>query len=333
MSKVEWNGYNLFKLENDKGVVVTICDLGATIVDFLVPDKLGKKVNIVLGYDTSEKYLNGNSFIGGVVGLWGNRIANGEYKLNGIKKYLERNKNHHHLHGASCNLHKIKWNVIEHSKNSVWLMTTVMKGTAGYPANVEVLVKYELTSKSELCIKYQAYSDKECPINLTQHSYFNLNRDNSSTLNHELLVNADSYWATDESQIPTMIMPVEGSEFDFREQKEIGSTIKSKLLKLTNGYDHCFLLNKTITGFSGRIHNKESGISLEFYTDQTGVQIYTGNNLNLDTDGFDKHCGICFETQIFPNQVNMPERPISESFVSPSNPYFRETIIAVTTFF
>jgi aldose 1-epimerase len=329
MSKTNWNGYNLFKLKNAGGVSVTISDLGATIVDFLVPDKSGNKVNIVLGYDTPDKYLNGGSFIGGVVGLWGNRIDNGKYELDGTEYQLEQNEHSNHLHGASCNLHKVQWSLVEHTNELVHLTTEVCEGVAGYPANVCVSVKYELTPESELCITYQAHSDSECPINLTQHSYFNLDGHNGQILDHELLVNADSYWAMDENQIPTVKTLVDGTALDFREQKKVGDNIGHLSLDTTKGYDHCFVLNKSVTGYSGRIHSEKSGITLDFYTDQTGVQVYTGNNLDSSVDGFGKHCGICFETQVFPNQVNMKGQRESDSFVSPSNPYVRETVIEI----
>lgn len=307
-----WGGVQLYSLINSQGTQVDISDLGATIVNFWVKDKNDQPINIVLGYDEPEEYLDSNVYFGAVVGPWANRIAAGQFELQGTLLQLDKNEGDNHLHGGSCQLHKKVWSLVQCSSTDVIFSIKVKQGEAGYPANIDIQVHYSLTDENELVIEYKASPDNATPLNLTQHSYFNLSHQ-PDILEHSIQINSKEYWHIDESSIPKTLSSVAHSPMDLRESVLLHRYLKQKPDYLTNtqGFDHCWVLNADIHEVCAYVSCVETGLTLSMYTDQPGVQFYSGNFLKGTParDGRDchQHAGLCLEAQLFPNQVNMPE--------------------------
>lgn len=309
----KWGEYTLFSLTNSNLIHVDITDLGASLVNFYVPEKGGRRINIVLGYDTAKAYLEGDAFIGGVVGPWANRINGGAFRLDGNTVQLEQNEGANHLHGASAGLHKKHWEVETVTRQKITLKTRIKQGEAGFPANISIYVTYQLTNDNALNIHYKAQSDGTTPINLTQHAYFNLSGGEENILDHMIHIDAETYLAIDDQFIPSRKCAVAGTAMDFRQPMRIGSYIHldDEQLLIAGGYDHCWCLNGRGLRPIAQVYAKKTGITLNIATDQVGVQFYSGNSLQ-DIDGrngaiYQKYDGLCLETQCYPDQVNMTE--------------------------
>ena len=305
-----WGDYTLFSLSNGLGSEVEITDLGACIINFWVADKQHKRVNIVLGYDTPKQYLEGNVFLGAVVGPWANRVKNGQFILDGKTHQLERNEGDNHLHGASANVGDKRWKLVEHTQNKLTLSTHIDEGEAGFPAAIQCQVTYTLTEDNCLDISYLAKANKRTPINLTQHSYFNLSQ-TSTILDHHIALASNHYLHVDEQSIPIEKRSVDDTPMDLRENKRIGTVIPNNYQQLQSakGFDHCYLLEGNIDTPVASVYSEDTGIELNLFTDQKGVQFYSGNFLN-NVEGrngqtYHPHSGFCLETQHYPDQVNM----------------------------
>jgi len=298
-------------------MAVEISNYGATLVSIHVPDKDGNDGNVLLGYDDIKGYYAGKSYFGCVVGRYANRIANATFKLDGKEYHLPKNDGVNWLHGGVNSIDKQVWD--GRIMNDAIRLTTVMKdGDNDYPGNVKLTVVYSLRADNRLVIDYSATTDQTTVLNISNHAYFNLTGDPSNTiLDHEITINADVFTPVDSTLIPTSeLRKVVGTPFDFTHSKKIGKDIdqQDQQLIFGKGYDHNFVLNTHdgTTPVVEVIENK-SGRKMEVFTNQPGVQFYTGNFLNGSEKGrgiaFEHRTGFCLETQQFPdapNQSNFP---------------------------
>ncbi|MGL6313594.1 aldose epimerase family protein [Vibrio sp. WXL103] len=305
-----WGNYRLFSLTNNQGTQVDISDLGATIVNFFVRDKNDQTMNIVLGYSTPSEYIQGKSYLGCVVGPWANRIANGSYLFAGQRYQLEQNEQTNHLHGGVANIGKKCWEVVEQTPQSIVMCVSVVEGEAGYPADIDLHVGYLLTDNNELCIEYKAIPHGPSPINMTQHSYFNLDG-SKDILGHSIQVSSDCYLEVDNRSIPQRQSSVINTPFDLRQPTVIGDRIIADHHQVTaaQGFDHCWCFFPAGVDKFATLCSPQSGLSLEVYSDQMGMQLYSGNFLadEAGRDGqiYQQHAGVCLETQCYPDLVNM----------------------------
>ena len=311
----------LFTLTNTNGVKATISTYGGTLTSLLVPDKAGQLGNVVLGFDKLDGYLSpafrkSNPYFGALIGRYGNRIAKGRFSLDGHSYQLPINNNGNSLHGGQVGFNQKVWQAQPGTSaegQTLTLSYFSKDGEEGYPGNLQVTVVYTLTADNTLRLAYTATTDKATPLNLTNHSYFNLALGTSQdVLAHQVTLPADRYTVVDATQIPTgELRPVQGTPFDFRQPHAIGERIG----QVPGGYDHNWVLN----GANGQhlaaiVHDPATGRTLEVRTDQPGVQFYTGNFLDGTLTGhnglqYRKHAGFCLETQHFPDSPNQPGFP------------------------
>ena len=331
----------IFTLTNRDGVVARLMSRGATLVSLEVPDRDGKKADVVLGFDDLAGYeSNRNQHFGCVAGRFANRIAKGRFTLDGHEYQLALNDGPNHLHGGvKRNLDKVVWQAEELTTDAgpaVRFRYTSPDGEEGYPGNLTVTVTYTLTDANELRIDYEATTDKATPVNLTNHSYFNLAGAGAKTaLDHELMVNADRYTPVDETLIPTgEIAPVAGTPLDFRQPRKIGERIEQLAGTSTKGYDHNYVLNKQEGELSlaARLRDPASGRTLTVSTTEPAVQVYSGNFLH-DQAGrgglaYPQRSGVCLETQHYPDSVNQPSFP--NVILRPGETYRQTTVFALT---
>lgn len=309
----------LYTLENKNGMKIAVSDFGATLVKILVADKDGKVRDVVLGYDDAEGYDKGDKFFGAIVGRIANRIGGASFELNGKRYDLVKNDNDNNLHSGLDFYNKRVWEVKEADDCHVTFALESPHMDQGYPGNFKIEVTYTLTDDNEIKIHYHGTTDQDTIVNMTNHSYFNLNGEESgSVLSQKVWLDADAFTRADNFSIPTgEILPVEGTPMDFREEKTLGRDIDQdyEALNFGHGYDHNWVLNGTGYRKVGTLTSDESGIKMEIFTDRPGVQIYTGNFIE-DAVGKGGHVyadrsAVCFETQLFPDAVN------KEMFASP----------------
>ncbi|MEO6070232.1 MAG: aldose epimerase family protein [Chitinophagaceae bacterium] len=316
----------LFTLTNNKGSQVKVTNYGGTVTSWLTADKEGNVSNIVLGFDSLSGYLAKPPYFGATVGRYGNRIADAQFKIGNNTYHLAANNGKNQLHGGIKGFDKVVWDVMEplDSLPALTLHYISKDGEEGYPGNLTTTVKFQLTDDYELVIEYSAETDKATPVNLTNHSYFNLTGDVSNTiLNHTLMIDADRYTPVDTTLIPTGVLaPVKGTPFDFTSPQSIGARID--LVK--GGYDHNFVLNKPTDAFSrvAVLSDSISGRTLEVYTTEPGLQFYSGNFLdgtlkNRDGKPLNQHAALCLETQHFPDSPNKPSFP--STILQPGDQY------------
>lgn len=293
------------------GVEAEVLDYGATIRTLVVPDQSGNPVDVVLGYDNLEGYLSNRGYLGATIGRFGNRIGKGTFELNGKTYQLATNNGVNHLHGGNKGFDKVIWDA-EAVEDGVKFSRLSTDGEEGYPGNLQVEVTMSVKNRG-LELKYHAVSDQDTVINLTNHSYFNLN--GMGDVQEQLLqIHADYFTANDEGCLPTgELVPVEGTAMDFREPKAIGKDADNEeaCVKPFCGYDVNFVLreeNPAITAYS-----EKSGITMKVITDQPGVQLYTANNMAPRTGKYGIKYGhrsaFCLETQHFPDCIHHPQWP------------------------
>jgi aldose 1-epimerase len=324
-----------YKLENNNGVVIELLNLGGIITSIKTPDSSGKIADIALGFDDPKQFLENHPYFGALVGRFANRIAHGKFTLEGKEYNLAQNNGTNHLHGGLSGFDKAIWEVQSlENENGIQLSYTSSDGEEGYPGNLSVTVDYVLTDDNTLKVKFQAQTDKTTIINLTQHSYFNLSGDFSKQiLDHELQLNADKFLPIDSTQIPLgNYQSVVGTPFDFSAPKTIGRDIeiKNEQLEKGNGYDHCWIINNPNNEIIkvAEVYHPESGRVMDVYTDQPGIQLYTGNfldnTLQSKTGGtYGPRSGFCLETQHFPNTPNEPNFPTT--ILKPGETFTSET--------
>jgi len=313
----------LYTLTNSHGLEVRTMNYGAIILSMRVPDRKGQLADIVLGHDKLEGYIPNPPYIGALVGRYANRIANGTFTLDGKTYTLPKNDGPNTLHGGiKRTFDKVVWDgeALKGGKAGVTFTYLSKDGEEGFPGNVKVKVTYTLNDENELVIDYEATSDKATPINLSQHSYFNLAGEGTSDiLNHEIMLNADRFTPVDNNLIPTgELRAVKGTPLDFTTSTKIGARIDDNYdqLVLGHGYDHNFVINRQGDGMAlaARVYEPTSGRVLEVSTTQPGVQFYTGNFLDGTVTGKQGHVykrryAFCLETQHFPDSPNHPEFP------------------------
>lgn len=311
----------LYTLSNANGMVAKLMTRGATLVELQVPDRDGNIEDVVLGFDDVAGYESeGNQYFGTTTGRVANRIAEGKFSLDGEDYSLAINNEPNHLHGGvERSLDKVVWRAREienQNGKGVRFTYTSPDGEEGYPGELTISVVYTLNDDNELRIQYRAESDVATPVNLTNHSYFNLSGQGSETvLDHELMINADNYTPTDDTLIPTgEIAAVEGTPLDFRHPHVIGDRIEELVETAALGYDHNFVLNgDSRIRQCARLRDPESGRVLTVRTSEPGVQFYSGNFL-FGQEGkggkeYAHQSAVCLETQHYPDSVNQPDFP------------------------
>jgi aldose 1-epimerase len=339
-STFEGKPIEMVTLTNKNGVELHAITYGATITSLKVPDKNGKLADVVLGFDTPDGYTANPPppFFGAVVGRYGNRIAKGKFTLNGKTYTLATNNGVNHLHGGNKGFDKRLWEVTTKETpegSSATFTRTSPDGEEGYPGTLHASVTYTLTDKNELIVHYHATSDKATPINLTQHTYWNLAGEGSGDiLGQVLMINADRYTPVDDTLIPTgQLAPVAGTPFDFRTPTAIGKRIEQNdaQLKKGPGYDHNWVLNRKGPGLelAARLTDPKSGRTLTITTTEPGLQFYSGNFLDGTIKGKSGHVyghrsGLCLETQHFPDSPNHPKFP--STILEPGKSYDSKTV-------
>ena len=332
---------DLFTLTNARGVEVRAMTYGATIVSLRTPDRGGHLGDIVLGYPALAGNLAQSPYFGAVVGRYGNRIAKGRFSLDGKAYQLATNNGPNHLHGGVKGFDKVVWSAEPAESDSSAAVTFSYVSPAGeeeYPGTLHARVTYTLTDRDELRVDYLATTDQATPVNLTQHSYFNLaGAGTRDILGHELMIAADHYTPVDATLIPTgEIAPVAGTPFDFRTPTAIGARIDQNDVQLQNGkgYDHNWVLNRAGAAegalvHAARVSEPTTGRTLDVFTTEPGLQFYSGNFLDGTITGKDGRVyrhrdGFCLETQHFPDSPNHPNFP--STILRPGREYRSTTV-------
>lgn len=320
-----------FTLTNANGLVAKILDLGGIITELHAPDRNGDVADVVLGFDTVDPYLGDSPYFGALIGRYGNRIARGRFTLDGRTFQLPVNNGPNHLHGGTPGFDRVLWQA-QVRGNTLVLAYRSVDGEQGYPGTLDATVEYELTDANELVVRFSATTDQATPVNVTQHSYFNL-AGGGDILAHEMMIDADRFVPIDAGSIPLgMLAPVEGTPFDFRSARPIGSRIGEADEQLRNGggYDHCYVLNKPVQGQMTRaahVREPQSGRVLELFTEEPGVQFYSGNFLDGTLVGkgrtYTYRSGFCLEPQHFPDSPNQPAFP--NTILRPGDTYRTES--------
>jgi aldose 1-epimerase len=332
-----------YTLANRSGATVQVINYGATITSIRVPDRNGKMEDVVLGHDSLPGYIKGSSYFGAIVGRYGNRIGKGQFQLDGKQYQLAVNDGENHLHGGRTGFNKVFWEgkiLSDTGEPSVQFQYISQDGEEGYPGTVTLKVTYTLTDKNELRIGYVGTTDKPTILNPTQHSYFNLAGDFTKTiLGHKLLIESDAITPVDKGLIPTgQLLNVQGTPFDFRTATEIGARINdsSEQLAFGHGYDHNWVLkgNAGQVRKAAELFEPTSGRVLTLFTDQPGLQFYTGNFLDGMAKGkngisYQRRTALCLETQAFPDTPNKPQFP--QVALRPGQTYHQTTIYQFST--
>ena len=327
----------LFTLKNSAGMEVQITNYGGIIKSIKVPDKDDVLENVVLGFDDFDDYAGWHPYFGAIVGRYANRIGDGQFSLNGQTYNLAKNNGKNSLHGGLIGFDKKLWKADEFENEdgiSVELEYTSPDGEEGFPGNLICKVTYTLTNENELKIDYFATTDQTTVLNLTNHSYFNLKDGGESTiLDHEMMINSSQITPTDAGLIPSgEYMDVESSPFDFREAHTIGKRIDGdhEQILFGFGYDHNYVLeNKKEVLLAASVYEPESGRVMDVFTNEPGLQLYTGNHLGRTPEGidpppFERRTGFCLETQHYPDSPNRPEFP--SVVLNPGEKYESTTI-------
>lgn len=333
-----------FTLTNQRGSIAKIINFGGIITELHVRDKHGNLNDVVLGFDTLEPYLEKSPYFGALIGRVGNRIANAEFVLDGTAYKLAANNGSNNLHGGVQGFDKKVWGAesFENSKGPGLVLTLLSEnGDQGFPGNLQVKVTYQFTHDDEIVVDYFAVTDQATPVNLTQHTYFNLagiGENSADILNHRMQIFADHINAVNENQIPVgEPMAVAGTPFDFRNPRLIGEHINAAHEQIKNGfgYDHNFLLNqanyKAMT-LAARVEEQSSGRVLEVFTEEPGVQFYSGNFLDGSLTGkgtnYKYRTGFCLEPQHAPDSINQPQFP--SIVLRPGEEYKTKTVFKLS---
>ena len=335
---VQGSPVELFTLTNAHSLEVRCTNYGGIILSLRVPDKRGRPDDVVLGFDNLDGYLQKQPYFGAIIGRYANRIAEARFTLDGKQYSLAANDGLNSLHGGDRGFDKVVWKA-EHleNPNGVGVIFTYLSkdGEEGYPGNLNVKVTYTLSDQNELIVDYEAITDKATPLNLTQHTYFNLaGEGRGDILGHELTLNADRFTPVDKTLIPTgELRSVKNTPMDFTKPTVIGARIheNDEQLELALGYDHNFVINRAGPDlvFAARVREPGTGRVLEVSTTEPGVQFYSGNFLDGTNTGkhghvYQKRFGFCLETQHFPDSPNHPDFP--STILKPEEDYRSRTI-------
>jgi aldose 1-epimerase len=328
---------HLYTMKNENGMEVCVTNIGGRIVSIWVPDKSGNFRDVVLGFDGIESYIPVKTNFGAIIGRYGNRIADGKMTLNNQATYrLNQNNGKNTLHGGLHGFHTRYFNIEQPDSVTLICKYLSKNNEEGFPGDMLATVTYSLSNDNALAIDYTAEANQTTVVNLTNHSYFNLSGDpNNTILDHTLFIDADNYTPTNDELIPTgVIEKTKGTPFDFTTTKTIGAQINDTIfeaIKFGKGYDHNFVLNNQgdIHQLSAKLVCPATGIAMEVYTTEPGVQVYTGNFLDGTDTGkkgivYNYRTAICLETQHFPNSPNIKSFPTTELY--PGNVYQTKTI-------
>ena len=325
---------------NAHGITVKAITYGGIITSLETPDRSGNLADIVLGFDSLPPYETQSPYFGAIIGRYGNRIAHGQFTIDGQAYQLPTNDGPNSLHGGDKGFDKVVWNAepFEHETDRGVIFTySSPDGEMGYPGTLQATVTYTLTDDDELIFDYHATTDKATPVNLTQHSYFNLSgAGNGDILGEEMMINASSFTPVDATLIPTgEIRSVEGTPFDFRTPTAIGARIDAADEQIARGpgYDHNYVLDRTGAGLqlAARVTDPASGRTLEIRTTEPGIQFYSGNFLDGTITGkggrvYEHRSGFCLETQHYPDSPNEPSFP--STILRPGDEYRSRTVLA-----
>jgi aldose 1-epimerase len=328
----------LYTLTNKHGMEVRAMNFGGIIASIKVPDKAGHFEDVTLGFDKLDPYLVNNPHFGALIGRYANRIGGAKFKLDGVQYKLAANDGPNTLHAGIKGFDKHLWSAATFkTEQSVGIIFTRVSpdGEEGFPGNLSAKVKYTLTDQNTLVFDYEATTDKATPVNLTQHTYFNLAGDgHGNILGHELTLNADRFTTVDKTLIPTgELRAVKDTPLDFSKTMTVGARINDKYeqMVLARGYDHNFVINRTGSGmvWAARMRDPQSGRTLEVSTTEPGMQFYSGNFLDGTITGKAGHVyqqreGFAFETQHFPDSPNHPDFP--STILRPGKVYRSQTI-------
>ena len=326
---------DLYRLTNRNGVVATITNYGGIVVSLLVPDREGKLGDVVLGYDTLAEYVAKSPYFGCLVGRYGNRIAKSEFKLDGRTYSLAKNDGENHLHGGRTGFDKVVWSPkpqSAHDHVGLQLQYLSKDGEEGYPGALSATVTYTLSDQDEFLVDYLAFADKATVVNLTHHSYFNLDAAEGDTRDHLLTINADYFTPVANGLIPTgEVRAVGGTPMDFTRPKPVGADGASKdpQLIIGHGYDHNWVLQRTWESLAARLMGPKSGRVMEIFTTEPGLQFYGGGQLDGSIVGkqgkvYGPCSGLCLETQHYPNSPNQADFP--STVLRPGETYRSRTV-------
>ena len=309
----------LYILKNSSGMEACITNYGGRLVSLMAYDREKHLKDVVLGYGSIADYLAVNGNYGALIGRYGNRIKDGRFMLDNITYHLAKNNNGNSLHGGPKGFHAQVWDAEQIDARTLKLTYLSKDGEEGFPGNLNVTVIYKLTDQNAIDIQYEATTDKPTVVNLTNHSYFNLSgRLGSQILDHYIYINGDSITAVDETMIPNAIMPVAGTPFDLRVPMYIKEGINEDhgQLVLGKGYDHNWILNtgSDVRQLAAKVYHDGSGIVMDVFTTEPGVQLYTGNAMSNDKRGkhgvtYPHRGALCLETQHAPDSPNQPDFP------------------------
>lgn len=329
LGETDRKSVSLYSLSNKNGVEVDIMNYGGIVTSVLAPDKNGITGDIVLGFDNFSDYLKEHPYFGAICGRYANRIAKGRFQLDGQTFLLAINNGPNSLHGGEKGFDKVVWDAEANSATNELVLSYFSRDMEeGYPGNVTVRVIYSLTEDNELTIRYFAETDKLTHINLTNHSYFNLSCGKETILDHFVRIHASQYTPLDENSIPTGdILPVKDTPFDFLASRKISENIN----KVQPGFDNNYVINQEGDEVNpvAELYHAGSGRMLEVFSTEPGVQFYTGNFLDGSLKGkngiiYDKHWGVCLETQHYPDSPNNKEFP--STILAPGEPYSQTTV-------
>lgn len=338
VSEVEGKPTALYVLKNKNGAEACITNYGGRLVSVMVPDKNGKMTDVVLGYDNIGQYVQSDGNYGALIGRYGNRINQGKFTLDDVEYTLPQNNGAHCLHGGPQGYHARMWDAKQLNDQALELTYLSKDGEAGFPGNLDIKVTYTLTDDNAVGIKYEATTDKKTVVNLTNHSYFNLSGvPGSDVLDQLVMINADNYTPVDSTLIPVGVSPVDGTPLDLRTPVAIGKQINDPFQQLVfgRGYDLNWVLNtngdKNV--LAAKAYSPTSGIALEVYTNEPGIQFYTGNFMDGKDTGkhgvlYPHRGALCLETQHYPDSPNHPDFP--SVVLNPGEKYLSECIYKFT---
>lgn len=320
VSVVETQPTALYVLKNKNGAEACITNYGGRLVSVMVPDKTGKMTDVVLGHDNISDYVNGTDNFGALIGRYGNRIKGGKFTLDSIEYQLPINNNGHCLHGGPLGYDKQIWTATQTDNQTLELTYLSKDMEAGFPGNLNIKVTYKLTDDNAVDILYEAETDKPTVVNLTNHSYFNLSGvPGSQNMDHLVMINADTYVPVDSTLVPLGDTPsVEGTPMDLRTLTAVGDHIDDDFdqLRYGGGYDHNWILNtgNDINVLAAQVVCPASGIVMDVYTNEPGIQLYAGNAMKGTDKGkmgvtYPRRGAVCLETQHFPDSPNQPAFP------------------------
>lgn len=334
-TEVDGKKTDLFTLRNKNNMEVCITNFGGRIVSVMVPDKDGQMRDVVLGFDSIQDYISKPSDFGASIGRYANRINQGKFTLDGVEYQLPRNNYGHCLHGGPQGFQYRVFDAVQPNPQEVELTYVAKDGEEGFPGNITCKVLMKLTNDNAIDIRYEAETDKPTIVNMTNHSYFNLDGDAGSNADHLLTVDADYYTPVDSTFMTTgEIASVEGTPMDFRTPVPVGARINDYgfvQLKNGNGYDHNWVLNAKgdINRKAASLQSPKTGIVLDVYTNEPGVQVYAGNFLDGSLTGkkgitYNQRASVCLETQKYPDTPNKSEWP--SAVLRPGEKYMSQCI-------